>query len=188
MGGEKIKTTNESKTDNKSRSKTRGNGVAFKKGYRKKRIPRPNDRPSVEGYDSNWEYLLHTTILKDWTIHTETLDYIVEHKYHPDFIRDIEGKKILLEAKGRFWDHAEYSKYNWIKKYLPENTELVFLFAEPTAPMPQAKRRKDGTKRTHSEWAEANGFRWFSSHSIPKEWIDETSQLEEDPERILEVE
>ena len=54
--------------------------------------------------------------------------------------------------------------------------------------MPQAKRRKDGTKRTHSEWAEANGFRCFSSHSIPKEWIDETSKLEEDPERILEVE
>ena len=46
----------------------------------------------------------------------------------------------------------------WIKKYLSEDTELVFLFAEPTAPMPQAKRRKDGTKRTHSEWAEANGL------------------------------
>tara|TARA_B100000131_G_scaffold128166_2_gene125057 strand:+ start:526 stop:954 length:429 start_codon:yes stop_codon:yes gene_type:complete len=142
----------------------------------------------VEGYDSNWEYLLHTSILKDWSIHSETFDYTVDHKYYPDFIRHINGKKILLEAKGRFWDHAEYSKYTWIKKYLSEDTELVFLFAEPTAPMPQAKRRKDGTKRTHSEWAEANGFRWFSSHSIPKEWIDETSQLEEDPERILEVE
>lgn len=188
MGGEKIKTINKSQAANKPRSKTRGNGLAFKKGYRKKRVPRPNDRSSVEGYDSNWEYLLHTSILKDWSIHSETFDYTVDHKYHPDFIRHIDGKKILLEAKGRFWDHAEYSKYTWIKKYLSEDTELVFLFAEPTAPMPQAKRRKDGTKRTHSEWAEANGFRWFSSHSIPKEWIDETSQLEEDPERILEVE
>ena len=188
MGGEKIKTVNKSQAANKPRSKTRGNDLAFKKGYRKKRVPRPNDRSSVEGYDSNWEYLLHTSILKDWSIHSETFDYTVDHKYHPDFIRHIGGKKILLEAKGRFWDHAEYSKYTWIKKYLSEDTELVFLFAEPTAPMPQAKRRKDGTKRTHSEWAEANGFRWFSSHSIPKEWIDETSQLEEDPERILEVE
>ena len=72
-----------------------GNPLAFKKGYRKKRIPSRNDRPDVEGYDSNWEYLLHTTILKDWTIHAETLDYIVAHKYHHDYIRDIEGKKIL---------------------------------------------------------------------------------------------
>ena len=76
----------------------------------------------------------------------------------------------------------------WIKKKLPEDTELVFLFAEPTAPMPQAKRRKDGTKRTHSEWAEANGFRWYSSHSIPKDWIDVESEVEEDPEYVLEVE
>ena len=54
--------------------------------------------------------------------------------------------------------------------------------------MPQAKRRKDGTKRTHSEWAEANGFRWYSSHSIPKDWIDVESEVEEDPEYVLEVE
>ena len=73
-------------------------------------------------------------------------------------------------------------------KFLPINTELVFLFAEPTAPMPQAKRRKDGTKRTHSEWAQSRGFKWFSAHSIPKEWIDESEPLEEDPEIILEVE
>lgn len=153
---------------------------------RKPRVKRPNLRHL--GYDSIWEANLHESILKDWEHHTDSVAYVTRHTYKPDFIRKFRGKKILLESKGRFWDHAEYSKYTWIKKYLPEDTELVFLFAEPTAPMPQAKRRKDGTKRTHSEWAEANEFRWFSSHSIPKEWIDETSKLEEDPERILEVE
>ena len=54
--------------------------------------------------------------------------------------------------------------------------------------MPQAKRRKDGTKRTHSEWAESKGFRWYSSRSIPKEWIDVTSEVQEDPNYVLEVE
>ena len=160
----------------------------MKSGYRKRRVVRPRDKTEVKGYDSNWEYLLHTSILKDWSIHEETINYTVNHVYHPDFIREIEGKKILLEAKGRFWDHAEYSKYVWIKKHLDKDTELVFLFAEPTAPMPQAKRRKDGTKRTHSEWAEANDFRWYSSRSIPKEWIDATTEVEEDPDYILEVE
>ena len=104
----------------------------MKSGFRKKRVVRPQIKKSeVEGYDSNWEYVLHTSILKDWEIHTETVEYTVEHTYHPDFIRELEGKKILLEAKGRFWDYAEYSKYVWIQKILPEDTELVFLFAEP---------------------------------------------------------
>ena len=55
---------------------------------------------------------------------------------------------------------------------LPSDTELVFLFANPNAPMPQAKRRKDGTKRSHGEWATANNFRWFSEDSIPDAWIN----------------
>jgi hypothetical protein len=59
-----------------------------------------------------------------------------------------------------------------VKKHLPKDTELVFLFANPSAPMPGAKRRKDGTKRSHAEWAGVNGFRWFSEDSIPNEWID----------------
>ena len=161
----------------------------MKKGYRKKRVVRPLvKKPDLKGYDSNWEYLLHSSILKDWSIHDEVVQYTIDHTYHPDFIRIIDGKKILLEAKGRFWDHAEHSKYVWVKKYLPEDTELVFLFAEPTAPMPQAKRRKDGTKRTHSEWAESKGFRWYSSRSIPKDWIDSSVEVKEDPNYVLEVE
>jgi len=46
------------------------------------------------------------------------------------------------------------------------------LFYKPLAPMPQAKRRRDGTKRSHSEWAETNGFRWFDEKTLPEEWID----------------
>jgi len=46
------------------------------------------------------------------------------------------------------------------------------LFANPSAPMPQAKRRKDGTKRSHGEWASANGFAWYSEDSLPSEWVD----------------
>jgi hypothetical protein len=158
----------------------------IKSGLRKRRVKRPVEKKSydrsLKGYDSNWEYELHTGILKDWDIHTDTVDYIVEHTYHPDFIKKIKGTTIFLEAKGRFWDHAEHNKYVWVKKALPKKIELVFLFADPAAPMPGATRRKDGTKRSHAEWAERNGFRWYSVYNIPKEWIDSSTRLEINPD------
>ena len=144
-----------------------------KKGYRKARVKRPVEKDVIKGYDSNWEYELHSGILDGWSFHTDKVPYTVAHNYHPDFIREVEGKKILLEAKGRFWDYAEFSKYIWISKTLPEDTELVFLFANAEAPMPQAKKRKDGTKRSHGEWATANEFRWFTVETVPEEWRSE---------------
>ena len=144
----------------------------MKRGYRKPRKVRPVEKDLPKGYDSKWEYKLHTNQLKSWSHHGDTVAYIVEHTYEPDFVTTMNGKLILLEAKGRFWDFAEYSKYIWVRKALPEGTELVFLFANPSSPMPQAKRRKDGTKRSHGEWASANGFKWYSEDSLPDEWVD----------------
>ena len=127
---------------------------------------RPREKNVPKGYDSKWEYTLHQTLLKSWNHHTDKVPYVVEHKYEPDFIKD----RILIEAKGRFWDHAEYSKYIWIRKSLPDTMELIFLFQKPYAPMPGAKKRKDGTKRTHAEWAEANEFKWYSEETLPEEF------------------
>ena len=145
--------------------------VKIKKA-RKPRVPRPKNKNLSSAYDSTFEYELHTGILDKWSHHPHTVNYVVEHKYYPDFVKKIDGKTILLEAKGRFWDYAEFNKYVWIKKALPKDVELVFLFANPSAPMPQAKRRKDGTKRSHGEWATANGFAWYSRESIPDTWIN----------------
>ena len=69
-----------------------------------------------------------------------------------------------------------------MKQRTKKSIELVFLFADPSAPMPGAKRRKDGTKRSHAEWAESNGFRWYSVYSIPKDWIDPSCRIEENPD------
>lgn len=134
-----------------------------------RRVPRkkrPVEKGIPKGYDSKWESELHNTVLKGWKLHTSKLNYVVQHSYTPDFIKVINNKTILIEAKGRFWDHAEYSKYIWIKKSLPKNTELIFLFASPHAAMPGAKKRKDGTKFSHSEWAEKNKFKWYSEKSF----------------------
>tara|TARA_R100001244_G_scaffold67069_1_gene55007 strand:- start:365 stop:781 length:417 start_codon:yes stop_codon:yes gene_type:complete len=127
---------------------------------------RPKEKNVPKGYDSKWEYNLHQGIFKTWSHHTSKVPYIVEHTYEPDFEKD----KILIEAKGRFWDHAEYSKYLWIRKALPSTMELIFIFQKPYAPMPAAKKRKDGTKRTHAEWAEANEFTWYTEETLPEEF------------------
>jgi hypothetical protein len=134
------------------------------------RKPRPKKTGVPKGYDSVWEYEIHQSVLKNWKHHFELIEYVVQHKYEPDFSKTIDDKIILLEAKGRFWDHAEYSKYIHIRKALPKNFELVFLFQKPYSPMPGAKVRKDGTKRTHAEWAEKNNFRWFNEENLPDEW------------------
>ena len=130
---------------------------------------------------------MHDTILKNWFHHTDKVSYVTEHTYEPDFVKEIKNKTILLEAKGRFWDHAEFSKYIWVRKALPKNTELVFLFANPSAPMPGAKRRKDGTKRSHAEWADSHNFRWFSEESIPNSWIDRGARETEEFKQRLEL-
>jgi len=137
---------------------------------RKPRKIRPREKNIPKGYDSLWEYSLHQTILKKWDMRGDTIDYIIKKTYEPDFVRKINNKIILLESKGRFWDHAEYSKYIWIRESLSDFIELVFLFQKPEAPMPGAKKRKDGTKRSHAEWAETNKFIWYSEETLPKEW------------------
>ena len=111
------------------------------KGYRKPRKIRPKEKDLPKGYDSKWEHTLHITVLTKWNHHINKIPYSVEHHYEPDFVRTINGVEYLLEAKGRFWDYNEYSKYIWIRKHLQPNQELVFLFSSPSSPMPQAKRR-----------------------------------------------
>ncbi len=143
-------------------------------GYRKPRKIRPTEKDVPKGYDSKWEYNLHNSVLKNWKHHTDKINYTVEHTYEPDFTKTINNIEYLLEAKGRFWDYNEYNKYVWIRKTLKPNQELIFLFSSPTSPMPQAKRRKDGTKRSHAEWAEKNNFKWYSEHNLPEDFKNET--------------
>tara|TARA_R110000764_G_scaffold107404_2_gene193250 strand:+ start:48 stop:473 length:426 start_codon:yes stop_codon:yes gene_type:complete len=137
---------------------------------RKPRRVRPREKNIPKGYDSMWEHSLHKELLQNWQLRGDKIKYIIEKTYEIDFVRQVGSKLILLEVKGRFWDHAEYSKYIWLRKALPKNTELVFLFQKPNAPMPGAKKRKSGTKRSHAEWADKNNFRWFSEETLPKSW------------------
>lgn len=118
------------------------------------------------GYDSKLEQRLHTGPLKGAEFHTHKVSYTWEHKYEPDFVVDCGGVTTMVECKGYFMDRDDCTKYLWVRKALPENYELVFCFESPTKAIHFQSTRKDGTKMTHAEWAEKNGFRWYDETTI----------------------
>lgn len=97
------------------------------------------------------------------------LEYVSHHTYTPDFELESGPHKIrVLELKGRFRTSAEARKYKDITQYPQASVEVLFVFQNPNLPMPHAKKRKDGTKQTHAEWAERNGFRWYTLETVGK--------------------
>ena len=118
------------------------------------------------GYDSKLEQRLHLGPLQSASHHENPVAYTWEHKYEPDFVVRSGGITILVECKGYFMDRDDATKYNWVRKALPEGTTLVFCFETPHKPIHFQSKRKDGTKMTHAEWAEKNGFAWYDESTI----------------------
>jgi len=152
----------------------------------KKRSKRKN---CSSKYDSRLEQELHKKELKGFEYHPkEKIYYEVPHSYEPDFKTALcmgsscrnskqrpcgSCKELLIEVKGRFRERKEATKYIYVREALKENQELIFLFQDANKPMPFAKKRRDGTKQTHGEWAEKNGFRFFClKKGLPKSWLD----------------
>ena len=63
-----------------------------------------------------------------------------------------------IEVKGRFRTREEARKYVEIRKALGKYEDLVFVFQNPNTPMPDSRRRKDGTRYRMKDWAEKNGY------------------------------
>ena len=112
--------------------------------------------------DSKWEGKLANGLLSQCEFHPPRMHYATSHTYQTDFRLD----DILIEAKGRFMDSSEARKYLFIREYLQPEEELVFLFMKPQTPMPHSKKRRDGTRITHAEWADKHKFRWFTEDTI----------------------
>lgn len=91
---------------------------------------------------------------------------MVERKYEPDFKIEHDNGVYLLEFKGYFRESSEAAKYNWVRKALPDDHELLFIFDNPDKPIHFKPKRLCGTKMTHGQWAEKNGFRYFNEESF----------------------
>jgi len=124
-------------------------------------MAKPKGKPP-KGYESWFEYELHIGVLKDCKHHTRLIPYVQQKMYEPDFVIG----QFLIEAKGRFRDSEEARKYVDIRANIPSNQEIVFVFYHPDTPMPRARRRQDGTKFTMAEWANKNGFRYYTSETV----------------------
>ena len=118
------------------------------------------------GYDSKLEQRLHVGPLANAQHHGERIPYVWEHTYEPDFVLDHAGLQTLVECKGYFMDRDDCTKYVWVRKSLPEGKRLVFCFENPHKAIHFQAKRKDGSKMTHAEWAEKNGFLWYDEESI----------------------
>lgn len=89
------------------------------------------------------------------------------------------GTSLLLyvEVKGYFQDAAEMQKYPWVRESFRGNQELVFVFEDPGKQIHFYKKRKDGTKLCMAEWAEKNGFRWFTLDSFMEYLNDQQAAI-----------
>lgn len=117
------------------------------------------------GYDSGWEMDLALGPLKGAEYHPDKIEYTIParvSKYEPDFY--LNG--VYIEAKGRFRP-GDPKKYKLIHSQMKEqDKELVFVFQKPELPLPGAQKRKDGSKRSHQEWADSIGAKWYTIDTI----------------------
>lgn len=129
--------------------------------FKKRYAPKKENLIKGTPYDSLFEKEIHERLLQDARFHDkqDRVDYQVPHYYEPDFVLERGEKVYYIETKGRFRDSAEARKYLFVRENLPENAELVFIWERAGVAFPFAKKRKDGTKATHAEWADKNGFR-----------------------------
>lgn len=135
----------------------------------KRRKPRKSVRGKAPRPYRSWlEYDLHQGSLKTLPYEPLRIPYQIATTYNPDFVNEAKG--ILFEAKGRFEDSKEAAKYVHFRNCNPE-WELIFVFERPNLPFPHAKKRKDGTKRTHADWAIKNGFQYCCPSTIKPEWL-----------------
>lgn len=91
------------------------------------------------------------------------LPYILNGTYHPDFV--LKATDIIVEAKGVL-DRESKRKMIAIRKQYPD-LDIRFLFMD-------ANKKVPGTKQTHGQWADRNGFKWAEGR-IPEEWVNGSS-------------
>jgi len=112
-------------------------------------------------YRSKFEKAVAKKLGRSWKYEPFKIPYISRHTYTPDFVKG----KLMYEAKGRFRP-GDLKKYKDIRDDNPKYT-LVFIFMKPRLPLPGARtRKKCGTKQTHAEWAERNGFAWTTLEDL----------------------
>jgi hypothetical protein len=112
------------------------------------------------GFERTFETNLRSRGIK-FRYETRKVPYILNRHYVPDF--DIVEHGFYIETKGRL-DRESKAKMAAVKKQHPD-LDVRFVFMYP-------HRKIAGTKQTHAQWAEANGYLWAEGVA-PEEWFTE---------------
>jgi hypothetical protein len=105
-----------------------------------------------------------------WKYESESFEYFLKPKiYTPDFkIKRPDGTTFFVEYKGFLWNEDK-AKMIAVRKQYPK-MDIRFVFADARKPVHGAKTRKNGTKQSHGEWADQNGYLWAEGF-MPPSWL-----------------
>ena len=115
-------------------------------------MPRKKRSKPPTGYRSKFEKKVADALddLKiDYGYEELKIPYILESKYVSDFT----FSDVILEVKG-YLRRSDITKMKAVKRQHPD-LNIIFCFMAPNKPM-------IGSKTTHAEWAEKNGFKWIT--------------------------
>lgn len=102
-------------------------------------------------------------IFEDVKYETETLPYVIEGNYRPDFIcTDEKGEKLYVEAKGYF-DPEARRKMKAVRKAHPDKKFLLVCQRDSTL--------RKGGKMRYSDWARRYGFHFTTVNKLHK-WLN----------------
>jgi len=89
------------------------------------------------------------------------LPYVLHGTYHPDL--KLVDTGVIVELKGVL-DREAKRKMIAVRKQYPD-LDIRFVFMD-------ASKKVPGTKQTHAQWADRNGYKW-ADRAIPEEWLNE---------------
>ena len=135
-------------------------------------------------YDSRLEETVGYQLGSQWNYHcsrANRIAYVIHKNYEPDFWILRDKKLWVVEVKGYFrpGDALKYlnvrdglSKWGVYteleKQGEAAKIELIFVFADPNKQILHLKKRKNGKRTTHGEWARDHGFEFFKHDALPR--------------------
>jgi restriction endonuclease len=143
----------------------------YQREWYKKNRARPHGLPGSKryearlmGYKSGFERTFAANLSArgiGFKYESIKLPYRLERTYSPDYY--IVDHDFYIETKGLL-DRDSKAKMVAVKQQHPD-VDIRFVFMHPHKKIP-------GTKQTHAQWAERNGFLWAESVA-PQEWFNE---------------
>ena len=95
------------------------------------------------------------------------IPYVIERKYTPDFVYELNGRTYLIECKGYF-RAGDTQKYRSIANCLGSDQELIFILMKPN------QKVNKSTKLTMAEWCDKHEILWYNIDTL-KELVDYVS-------------